>query len=75
MVGVLSAAAIVALRAANAWSSDLKINAMFHLITPASVAGLAVTGLDVARVWLFAAGTAAVVVLTAATELSDRSPA
>ena len=61
------------LRVANALSSDLKINAAFYLVTPLSLAGLAITGIDIARMWLFAAGTAAVLTLTAAVEISDRS--
>ena len=75
LVGSLSAAAVVALRAANALSSDLKINAAFQMVTPLSVASLAVTGIDIPRVWLFWAGAAAVVVSTAAVELSGRSAA
>ena len=73
LTGTLSALAAIGLRVANALSSDLKINAAFYLITPLSLAGLAVTGIDIARMWLFAAGTAAVLTLTAAVEISDRS--
>ena len=73
LTGTLSALAVIGLRVANVLSSDLKINAAFYLITPLSLAGLAVTGTDIARMWLFAAGTAAVLALTAAVEISDRS--
>ena len=73
--GVLSATAIIGVRAANVYSNELKINAMFQMITPLSLAGLAATGIDIPNMRLFVMGTVAMLLLTAAVEFSGRSSA
>ena len=70
---VCSGIGVLLLRTANTLTTDLSVNALFHAVAPLSLMLLvAVAGADIARPWLFTAGTVLVIVSTGTAEASSR---